>query len=152
MKLVTVLFLLGLFNFVLMLGIFSAGTVIMGSGRKEVGAAVTKAATPEKTLVKARPSKKAAVTAMVSRAPAAPRPMVKPTAAPTRVVTPVKTATPEPLAGKCIIMIDGGRYDVTQFRNTHSGGNVFTCGTDVSAIFHRQHPNSFLDKMRQYRI
>ncbi len=39
----------------------------------------------------------------------------------------------------CIIAIDGRKYDVTTLRNTHSGGDVFSCGTDMSSVFHGQH-------------
>jgi len=53
---------------------------------------------------------------------------------------------------RCLISVDGQRYDVTSFRNTHSGGNIFQCGADMSATFHNQHPLSFLDKLARYRI
>lgn len=53
---------------------------------------------------------------------------------------------------RCIIVIDGLQYDITDFRNLHSGGNVFTCGTDMSSVFHNRHSNSFLSWMKQYQI
>lgn len=58
-------------------------------------------------------------------------------------------ATPDP---RCIIIVDGGRYDVTTFRNIHSGGDVFTCGADLSALFHTQHDAETLEKFQVYRI
>lgn len=73
---------------------------------------------------------------------------VTPPAKPTVVVTP----TPNPLAGHCLITIDSVRYDVTNFRNQHSGGDVFTCGADLSQLFHDRHSNRFLDIMAQFRI
>ncbi len=55
-------------------------------------------------------------------------------------VSPVSSgpaqATPD---NRCIITIDGQKYDVTTFRNQHPGGDVFKCGTDMSAAFHAQH-------------
>jgi cytochrome b involved in lipid metabolism len=43
----------------------------------------------------------------------------------------------------CIITIDGKKYDVTSFRGTHPGGNIFKCGEDMSAAFAKQHKNNF---------
>lgn len=70
------------------------------------------------------------------------------------------TATPSqpaptnaPVASsQCVITIDGGRYDVTQFRNIHSGGNVFNCGADMSQAFWSRHNAAILSQMQQYRI
>jgi len=70
------------------------------------------------------------------------------------VVTQTKT-TPAPAPTtdtRCIITVDGSRYDVTQYRNIHSGGDIFKCGTDMSATFHSQHSAKFLDRMSQYKI
>lgn len=78
------------------------------------------------------------------------------TTTPTLKSTPVPTArptpTPNPQAGRCIIIIDGIKYDVTNFRNIHSGGDVFTCGADLSQLFHDRHSNRFLDIMVQFKI
>lgn len=87
-----------------------------------------------------------------------------PTTSPTLTVSATKTITPaatiaptaiptvDPLAGHCLVYLDGARYDLTEFRNMHSGGNIFQCGTDMSDIFHGQHPVSFLAKISQYKI
>ena len=53
---------------------------------------------------------------------------------------------------RCLITIDGQRYDVSVYRNQHSGGDVFRCGSDMSSIFHNRHPSSFLSRMSQYKI
>ena len=53
---------------------------------------------------------------------------------------------------RCIIAVDGIRFDISQYRNLHSGGDIFQCGTDMSIIFHDRHPDSFLNKMSQYKI
>lgn len=69
------------------------------------------------------------------------------------VPTPISTSTPAPpLAGRCIITVDGSRYDVTVFRSMHSGGDVFTCGADMSQLFHSQHARSYLSIMSRYKI
>lgn len=60
---------------------------------------------------------------------------------------------PPPVAqNRCTITIDGVSYDVTDFRNTHSGGNIFTCGGDMSATFWSRHNAAILSRMQQYKI
>ncbi|KKT30931.1 MAG: hypothetical protein UW16_C0003G0024 [Microgenomates group bacterium GW2011_GWC1_44_10] len=76
----------------------------------------------------------------------------KPTLTTTPTTTSTPTPTPDPLSGHCIITVDGSRYDFTVFRNLHSGGDVFTCGADMSRLFHEQHPNSLLSRMARYKI
>jgi hypothetical protein len=43
-------------------------------------------------------------------------------------------------------------YDVTAFRSMHSGGNVFTCGADMSAVFWGRHGQSTLNQMARYKV
>jgi cytochrome b involved in lipid metabolism len=52
----------------------------------------------------------------------------------------------------CIITINSQKYDVTQYRFQHPGGNVFQCGTDMSTIFADKHPQSYLNKIQSYLI
>lgn len=85
----------------------------------------------------------------------APTPAPVTTSAP--VSTPVATAVPTeppppPPSNRCIIAISGSNYDVTEYRNIHSGGDVFACGTDMTASFTSQHPASFLQRMAQYKV
>jgi len=54
-------------------------------------------------------------------------------------------------ATACIITIDGKKYDVQPLRNTHTGGDIFQCGTDMSATFHRQH-NDNLQMIQKYLV
>ncbi len=78
-----------------------------------------------------------------------------PAAAPTDVPqAPAPTDTPAaaPPPSGCVISIDGVSYEITSLRSTHSGGDVFTCGADMSAIFWGQHGNSILRKMAKYQI
>lgn len=77
--------------------------------------------------------------------------IISTTPKPTGVATVRPTARPTP-DPRCIITIDNNRYNVTDFRNMHSGGDIFACGTDMSSIFHQQHSQRFLDFMQQYRI
>lgn len=81
-----------------------------------------------------------------------PTPQKTNTPTPNKLSQPIPTIAPDPLAGKCLIYVDGIRYDATNLRNTHSGGDIFQCGTDMSSIFHGQHPDSFLTKMTKYLI
>jgi cytochrome b involved in lipid metabolism len=51
----------------------------------------------------------------------------------------------------CIITIDGKQYDVSQLRFTHPGGNIFVCGTDMSAAFHKHHDDN-LQMIQKYLV
>ncbi|MEK7165682.1 MAG: hypothetical protein AAB874_02645, partial [Patescibacteria group bacterium] len=33
----------------------------------------------------------------------------------------------------------GRQYDVTPLKSTHSGGDIFQCGTDMTAVYQKQH-------------
>ena len=47
-----------------------------------------------------------------------------------------------PNADRCIITVFGNEYDVTDLQDTHSGGNVFNCGTDMTSVFQSRHGNN----------
>jgi predicted heme/steroid binding protein len=51
----------------------------------------------------------------------------------------------------CIITIDGQKYDVESLRSTHTGGDIFQCGTDMSAAFHRKHDDN-LQMIQKYLV
>lgn len=53
---------------------------------------------------------------------------------------------------RCLITIDGKKYDVTEFRKEHKGGDIFKCGTDMSADFHRQHDGKKLMEAEKYLV
>ncbi|MFA6981495.1 MAG: cytochrome b5 domain-containing protein [Patescibacteria group bacterium] len=53
---------------------------------------------------------------------------------------------------RCIITVDGSRYDVTEYRDKHSGGDIFTCGTDMTSVFNDQHDSGTLKKMVPYLL
>lgn len=44
---------------------------------------------------------------------------------------------------RCFITLNGKRYDVSEFRNEHEGGNIFNCGTDMTQEFKGEHKNDF---------
>ncbi len=64
---------------------------------------------------------------------------------------PQPAPTQPPISG-CIITLDGGSYDVTRLKSTHSGGDIFACGSDMSATFWSKHGQSIFNKMQQYRL
>lgn len=66
--------------------------------------------------------------------------------------TPNPTLTTDPLAGKCLIYINGTRFNVSEFKVIHGGGDIFQCGTDMTEVFKGQHPDSYLSQMEKYRI
>jgi hypothetical protein len=51
----------------------------------------------------------------------------------------------------CIITVDGLKYDVQQLRSTHTGGDVFKCGTDMSSVFHGKHGES-VKRIEKYLV
>lgn len=65
------------------------------------------------------------------------------------------TSTSSPVntkSNQCIVTIDSVQYDVTTFKNMHSGGDIFVCGTDMSQTFWAEHGARELRQMQRYRI
>lgn len=61
-------------------------------------------------------------------------------AAPTQINTIISpTSIPTTNLNSCIVTVFGKQYDVTMLRSTHSGGDVFICGTDMTAIYQGRH-------------
>lgn len=56
----------------------------------------------------------------------------------------VQISTVQAAATSCIITVFGQQYDVTSLQNAHTGGNIFTCGTDMTATFQTQHGTDVL--------
>lgn len=52
---------------------------------------------------------------------------------------------------KCIITIQGGHYDVTEFRSKHEGGDVFKCGEDMTAAFQGKH-KGYLPMIAKFKV
>lgn len=170
------------FLFVVYLGVFAGLKVnSFIAGKKLVSvtavpvASVTAQPTPIPSVIIAQvPQAKAQVQGVTSQvAPVVPPPATPATttitSSPTDPPAPVvDTSTPPPVdtppappppppsepppSNRCIITLSGSQYDVTEYRNMHSGGDVFQCGTDMTASFLSRHPASFLSKMSQYKV
>jgi hypothetical protein len=61
------------------------------------------------------------------------------------LVTNVSAAAP------CIVTLFGHQYDITTLQTTHSGGNVFTCGADMTATYTSRHGTD-VTRMITYKI
>lgn len=79
-----------------------------------------------------------------------PTPTPKPTSTPTPTPTPSPTPTPTP-SNRCIVTLFGLQYDVTVLANSHSGGNIFVCGTDMTVTYQSQHGTN-VSRMAQYLV
>jgi cytochrome b involved in lipid metabolism len=64
-------------------------------------------------------------------------------------ILPTKALLTANSNGLCLVTISGQKYDVTKLASTHSGGNIFKCGTDMTSIYNVQH-GSGLSRMNQY--
>lgn len=51
----------------------------------------------------------------------------------------------------CIITLFGQQYNVSTLQQTHSGGNIFNCGTDMSSTYQGKH-GSNVSRMQQYLV
>lgn len=72
----------------------------------------------------------------------------------TKAFLPATTPTIKPVSNTtsgCIITLSGQEYDVTKLRSTHSGGDVFNCGTDMTTIYTNKHGSS-LSRMQKYLV
>ncbi|MFA6269901.1 MAG: Ig-like domain-containing protein [Candidatus Paceibacterota bacterium] len=54
-------------------------------------------------------------------------------------------------ASDCIVTIFGTLYDVTPLQGSHSGGNVFVCGTDMTSTYQGMHGTN-VSRMTPYVI
>jgi cytochrome b involved in lipid metabolism len=53
--------------------------------------------------------------------------------------------------GGCLVTLFGKSYDVTPLKNTHPGGDVFVCGTDMSTSYQSAHGND-VSRMAPYLV
>ena len=53
---------------------------------------------------------------------------------------------------KCVITVRGDKYDVTEFRNKHKGGNIFKCGEDMTDAFNKQHGDKQFRDLQKYKV
>lgn len=78
---------------------------------------------------------------------------VSPTKTPSPTNGPTLSPTPKPTGtnNQCIVTLFGKQYDVTPLITGHPGGNVFTCGTDMTAIYQGQHGTD-VSRMQKYLV
>lgn len=141
------LYIISLFNFMGVLGVVTLTPIIKSqySPKTEIEESVAAPSAPVPTITLISPTPSAEKTPVSTERPKSP-----PAASVTSDPKPIPTA--DPLAGKCIIFVGGVRYNVTEFRNSHGGGDIFQCGTDMTDIFKNNHPDSYLGKMSGYKI
>jgi len=96
------------------------------------------------------PLAKPSVTPAASTGQQINKPVVSPKPSIAPPVAPTQTPTPKPQG--CLVQIDGVKYEITSLLRSHSGGNIFTCGTDMSAIFWGRHNQKILRMMEKYKI
>lgn len=81
---------------------------------------------------------------LLAKAESKPAPILP--ASNTSVAVSATASAPLALAAKdssrCLITISGNQYDVTTFRTRHGGGDIFNCGTDMTAAYHSAHGNN----------
>lgn len=65
--------------------------------------------------------------------------------------SPVATAQQATNPNACIVTLFGKQYDVTTLRSTHSGGNIFSCGTDMTTVYQNRHGTD-MSRMQQYLV
>jgi len=69
--------------------------------------------------------------------------------------TPIPTITTSPkntaVANGCIVTLFGQQFDVTSLRSSHSGGDIFVCGTDMTSKYQSKHGSS-LSRMARYAV
>lgn len=51
----------------------------------------------------------------------------------------------------CIVTLFGKQYDVSRLRSTHSGGDIFTCGTDMTSVYQGKHGTN-VNRMQSYAV
>ncbi len=97
---------------------------------------------------------------LIEAATPTPVPLTPPTSLPTKIpptptIQPTLASQVQPPPApdtRCIVVVDGDRYDVTQFRSLHQGGDIFQCGTDMTAIFYSQHNAETKMKFSKYKL
>lgn len=71
----------------------------------------------------------------------------------TQTSTPTTTPITTTSSSDCIIQINSNKYNITALRKTHSGGDIFQCGTDMTQVYYSMHNDNLLrTQMSQYLI
>ncbi|MFZ2206135.1 MAG: hypothetical protein WA061_00820 [Microgenomates group bacterium] len=61
------------------------------------------------------------------------------------------TASSVEAVAPCIVTIFGQQYDVSPLQTSHTGGNIFTCGTDMTAVYQPMHGTD-VSRIAQYLL
>lgn len=105
-----------------------------------IAPAAKKVVTTKKPSATKTPTSSKSPTATTAPAAATPKPTV------------AATATPTPAATGCVVTINGASYNITSLVKSHSGGNIFKCGTDMSSTFSGASPRHNISWMTKYKI
>ncbi len=65
--------------------------------------------------------------------------------------TVVVSASASDIYSNCVVTLFGNQYDVSPLQTDHSGGNIFTCGTDMTTVYQGRHGTS-VTRMAAYAI
>jgi cytochrome b involved in lipid metabolism len=52
---------------------------------------------------------------------------------------------------ECIIIVNGNKYNVTELRDNHEGGDVFRCDEDMTEIFKKAH-GGYLKMIEKFKV
>lgn len=80
-----------------------------------------------------------------------------PTPSPTTLIvtnTPSLSPSPSKTTEKqvrCIVTLFGNNYDVTELRSSHSGGDIFKCGIEMTSVYQKQHGTD-LKRVARYQV
>lgn len=151
------------------LTVLTIGTTVMGGAKVASGlnsekttnikspvASVSDKKTETKTTEKAQEVKGAATTNTGNKVPQKTVTTTKPASTGTTLAASALTTT----AGSnnsqitetgCIITLFGLQYDVTSLQSSHSGGDIFVCGTDMSAKYQSAHGTN-VNRMQPYLV
>lgn len=162
MKLLKYLVAISILN-LMVVAIFTSATKILNGGSGLVPNALPLEVATQSAVISQPPSgtQGNSVTS-VTAAPAtdttpapsqAPIPSQAPVQANTQVQEQVQAqAQPNTAPSGCVVKIDNQTYDLNAFRALHSGGDIFQCGTDMTAVFYGQHSADYLASLSRYRI
>ena len=163
MKLIKILITMTLLNTIFVMGLvkYAAKKPVELASKEQITVEISGLDTqtilsksPDPTIT---PTKKPSATKapVASKSPTKTATPVTTTATPKPTVAPTATATPTPTpaaASGCIVTVDGASYNITSLVKSHSGGNVFKCGTDMSSTFNGASPRHKISWITKYKI
>jgi hypothetical protein len=67
------------------------------------------------------------------------------------VIIVLVSSSPKSTEDRCIVTVFSKKYDVTELRGTHPGGDIYQCGVDMSAMYGGQH-GSNVERLEPYLV